>query len=363
MTTAKRAVARALYGSRYDSVPWAQRVYVRPGERQARELQWQLRVRRAPVVSLEEYRKHVPAGTIEEFITCHLCGETRQQPLFNPKAVNANGRTKWSYRVVRCPTCGFLYRNPNIRPERLGDLYAKNYSSFLSGGYSRRRQRRYRLSMDAFDPILTDGDKRRLLDFGCGSGLFLDLAEQRGFDACGVDLSPDSVQLANERLTSATAYHGAPEDVPEVAEGGFDVITLWSVLAHLPRPVDDFKKFRELLAPGGVLNILTVNAASLHLKAYGSDWNGFTRNHLMFYSSQTLPLLLRKAGFAGVTFAPFYGDTVESGTTRLPDSMRRRLRSSVEASDGGNMLRAMAFADRQAVERWGPGRKVIKLGG
>ena len=40
---------------------------------------------------------------------------------------------------------------------------------------------------------------RKVLDFGCGAGYFLELAEQRGFDACGVDLSPDSVK----RPTSA----------------------------------------------------------------------------------------------------------------------------------------------------------------
>ena len=33
-------------------------------------------------------------------------------------------RTK-GYAVVRCEGCGLLYRNPGIRPERLGDLYAR----------------------------------------------------------------------------------------------------------------------------------------------------------------------------------------------------------------------------------------------
>lgn len=355
--SAKRTLSRVVYGSRYDRIPWGQRVYVRPGERLAREIQWRLRIRRAPVLRFQDYRERTLLGEIEEFVTCHLCGETRQQPMFQP----TGDKRGWSYRVVRCPACGFLYRNPNIRPDRLGDLYATGYSGFLTGRYAANRQRRHRLTMDAFGPVFSSGQGRRLLDFGCGTGLFLRLAERRGFDAVGIDLSPDSVAAANERLTSAKAYVGAPEDVPEVAAGGFDVITLWSVLAHLPRPIDDFRRLRSLLAPGGVLLVLTVNAASLQLKAYGSGWNGFTRNHLMFYSAETVPALLRRTGFAGVAFAPFYGDTVEASTTRLPEQLSRRLRRNVEISGGGNMLRALAFADDEAVERWGTNLQVRRL--
>ncbi|MEV4563715.1 class I SAM-dependent methyltransferase [Nonomuraea sp. NPDC049419] len=346
----KRWLGRLAYGSRYDDVPWGQRVYVRPGERLAREAQWRLLTRRAPIVSRAAYERTRSLGEIEEFLDCMMCGESRQQPLFEP-----NGGKGWRYHVVRCPSCGFLYRNPNVRPERLGDLYATGYSNFLTGKYAANRQRRYELTMQAFSPVFDEGKERRLLDFGSGVGLFLELAEQRGFDACGVDLSPESVAQANERLSRARTFFGAPQDVPEIAAGGFDVITLWSVLAHLPRPLDDFRQFRSLLGPGGVLLILTVNANSLLLKAYGSKWSGFTKNHLMFYSPRTVRTLLRRTGFAGVAFAPHYGDTIEAGTTRLPAGLVSRLRRNVRLSDGGNMMRVLAFADEEAIGRYGGG--------
>ncbi|MEV4169737.1 class I SAM-dependent methyltransferase [Nonomuraea sp. NPDC049709] len=347
---AYRLLGKLAYGSRYNRVPWGQRVYVRPGERLIREAQWRLLTRRAPVMTLADYERLRPLGEIEEFLSCMMCGESRQQPLFEP-----TGGKGWRYHVVRCPSCGFLYRNPNVRPERLGDLYATGYSNFLTGKYAANRQRRYDLTMKAFSPVFDEGKERRLLDFGSGVGLFLELAEQRGFDAYGVDLSPESVAQANERLSRARTYFGAPEDVPEIAAGGFDVITLWSVLAHLPRPLEDFARFRSLLAPGGVLLILTVNARSLLLKAYGSKWSGFTKNHLMFYSSETVRTLLGRTGFAGVAFAPHYGDTIEAGTTNLPADLAARLRRNVDLSDGGNMMRVLAFADEEAIGRWGGG--------
>lgn len=345
----KRVLKRVLYGKRYDHVPWPQRVYLRPGERQVRRLQRAWRHWRSPVVSLASYAAGTPVGRTEELIGCPLCGQSRQQPLYHPR----DRRAGWDYRVVRCPGCGFLYRNPNIRPAHLGDLYATGYSRFLTGAYATNRQRRYQVTMDAVAPIFTSGEGRRLLDFGCGAGLFLELAEERGFEAFGVDLSPDSVAQARSRLSRAKVFHGSPVEVAEIAAGGFDVITLWSVLAHLPRPVDDLSMLRGLLRDDGVLLILTVNAGSLHLAGMASRWQGFTRNHLMFYSPDTLPRLLRMAGFGAAGFAPFYGDEIAAGQSALTPAQVARLKRRVEATDGGSMMVAVGFATASAADRWG----------
>jgi SAM-dependent methyltransferase len=314
------------------------------------ERRWQRRIDRAPVMTPEEHAELVGVKEIEEPIGCSLCGERRLQPLLHPKSPK---KGRWSYHVVRCVSCGLLYRHPGIRPERLGDLYADKYSSFLGGGYAKKRQRRYRLMMKAFTPLFDEGEGRRLFDFGCGNGLFLDVAYERGFDTYGVDLSPDSIETARERPSGANAYFGAPMDVPEIAAGGFDVITLWSVLAHLTNPVEDFRMLRGLLKPDGVLLVLTVNANSLGLKAAGAGWNGFTKNHLKFFSPTTLPLLLRTAGFEAWVTVPTYTDQIEAGKAQLSARNEARLRRTIDDGNRGNMLRAVGFADADGPRRWG----------
>jgi SAM-dependent methyltransferase len=314
--------------------PRTMRPYVLPGAERLHERRWQRMIEDAPVLTAEEHAARVGTKEIEEPTGCSLCGEQRLQPLFKPR-----GR---DYHVVRCPACTLLYRSPGIRPERLGDLYAGGYSRFLTGGYARRRQRRYRLVMDAFGPLFAEGGGRRLLDFGCGAGLFLEVARERGFDGYGVDLSEDSVQRARKK--GLNAHFGAPGDVPEIAAGGFDVVTMWSVLAHLPRPVEDLTMLRGLLKEGGMILILTVNANSLLLKAERERWGGFTPNHLKFFSPTTLRALLDKAGFDDVRMPPMYGDNVEAGSAPLWRRQERRLRRVIDDGNRGNMMRAVATA-------------------
>ncbi len=334
----------------------ATRPYAVPGYARAAELRWRWMLRRRPVLSGEEYAARSTVGEIEEMVGCALCGEGRVQPLFTPTRPG-----RWTYHVVRCPSCGFLYRNPGIRPERLGDLYSGgNYGKFLTGRYGRKRQRNYRKIMKDFRPVFADGTGRRLLDYGSGAGLYTQLAHRRGFDAYGIDLSPDAVELAREREGGANSYVGMPLDVPEIAAGGFDVITLWSVLAHLPRPVDDLNVLRGLLNPDGLLLISTVNANSLTLKVNGVGWAGFTPNHLVFFSPTTLPLLLRQAGFEAVVFRPMYA-IPEKRKVRLTAAQEQRLRRTVDRGNQGRMLRGIAFASAGGPARWGMAADAVWL--
>jgi SAM-dependent methyltransferase len=331
--------------------------YTVPAAARVVELAWERTLRRTPAITGEQHLRQTGLREIEELGDCTLCGEKRFQPLFNP---SKPGRL--SYHVVRCPSCGLLYRNPGIRPERLGELYSeKRYVRFLTGRYGRERQCHYAAVMDAFAPLFEQGDGRRLLDFGCGVGLFLELAHARGFDCYGVDLSPSAVRMARERPGGENAYAGAPEEVPEIACGGFDVVTMWSVLAHLPRPVDDLATLRGLLAPDGMLLVLTVNASSLLLKASRRRWNGFTPNHLVFFSPTTLTMLLRQAGFGALVTRPAYGYAIERGTAKIRPRHQQRLRRNIDRGNRGNMLRAVAFVHPDGPRGWGLKHRAVRL--
>ncbi len=330
---ARKAAKRILPPARW-------RPYAAPFAAAVHEARFRRRIARAPVMTGAEHAALVGLKDLEEVIGCSLCGEASMQPLFTPQGKNG----RWRYHVVRCPSCGFLYRHPGIRPERLGELYEGRYDKFLTGRYARKRQRQYEVAMDAFGDRFADGTGRRLLDFGCGAGIFMELAHRRGFETYGVDLSRESIERARGRPGGEHAYFGSPDDVPEIAAGGFDVVTLWSVMAHLPCPLDDLRRLHGLLAPGGLILILTVNANSLRLKAAGDEWNGFTPNHLKFFAPDTLARALALAGFTRPEMPPAYSFDVERGETSLTPRQQRRLKRVIDRGNRGNMIRAVAVA-------------------
>jgi SAM-dependent methyltransferase len=68
------------------------------------------------------------------------------------------------------------------------------------------------------------GRGTRLLDVGCGAGLFLKLAEQRGATVSGLDAAAPLIEIARERIPAAELVVGEMEQLP-FADRSFDVVT------------------------------------------------------------------------------------------------------------------------------------------
>ena len=67
------------------------------------------------------------------------------------------------------------------------------------------------------------GDGTRVLDVGCGSGLTLVLARERGAVPSGIDISPGLLGVARERLPDADLREGDMETLP-FADDAFDAV-------------------------------------------------------------------------------------------------------------------------------------------
>ncbi len=130
-------------------------------------------------------------------------------------------------------------------------------------------QSRMALNLDTIDRFgpAQDGPMRpRVLDIGCGTGFLLDALARRGFQGVGIDLSPESVAIAQRRLEemgAADRLEARVGSAYEPPEGPFDLITLTDVLEHLEDPRACLRALRERMAPGGLLVISTPNRHSL----------------------------------------------------------------------------------------------------
>lgn len=137
----------------------------------------------------------------------------------------------------------------------------------------------------------------RLLDIGCGIGLFVEVAAQRGWDAWGLDINEHAVAWAQDNL-SEQVQAGTLADL-DAEDGSFDCITMFDVIEHVADPRVELQAAWRALRPGGMLVVLTPDAGAIASRALGSHWLEMKRapEHLQFFSVEGLATLLRHSGF------------------------------------------------------------------
>jgi ubiquinone/menaquinone biosynthesis C-methylase UbiE len=89
----------------------------------------------------------------------------------------------------------------------------------------------------------------RLLDVGCGAGLALQLARNRGAIVTGFDAAAPLLDVARSRLPGADLRRGDIEDLP-YGEGSFDAVTAFNAAQYAIDPVRALREIKRVAAPG-----------------------------------------------------------------------------------------------------------------
>lgn len=185
------------------------------------------------------------------------------------------------FEVVECASCGMLYRDPLPTPDEMRELY--NDRSYTQSRYfshqldpalalSGPEVPIYRKALDWLEArVPRAGERFTLLDIGCGTGLFLSIARERGWSVAGVEISAEHAAHATETL--GIQVQCADFSDAKLNHERYQVVTLWDVLEHLADPEAALRRAHALVAPGGYLLIFTIDSASLFNRlAHVSYW-------------------------------------------------------------------------------------------
>jgi 2-polyprenyl-3-methyl-5-hydroxy-6-metoxy-1,4-benzoquinol methylase len=243
---------------------------------------------------------------------------------------------KWN--LFRCDRCGSAYLDPCPSSETIGLAYRTYFTHVDQQNNTRKGLRRVsQLSRNAYlnsswgtklEPAskylawvqrLMPGNTayadyqmrhlphpargRRLLDVGCGNGLFLSLARSAGWNVVGFDLDPDAVRVAREKGLDVRL--GNFDTISE-QDAAFDAITLSHVIEHVDSPFKLLVECRRLLKTDGFFWLETPNIESAGHRKFRRNWRGLEiPRHLTIFSRSALIDLLHRAGFSEVHDAPW----------------------------------------------------------
>ncbi|GAA1870965.1 class I SAM-dependent methyltransferase [Actinomadura bangladeshensis] len=98
----------------------------------------------------------------------------------------------------------------------------------------------------------------RLLDAGCGSGLFAELAAQAGADVTGLDAAPGLIEYARRVRPAAHYIVGDLGQMP-FEDGAFDIVTAFNSALYAADPRHALAEIARVTAPSGRA-VVTVGA-------------------------------------------------------------------------------------------------------
>ena len=137
----------------------------------------------------------------------------------------------------------------------------------------------------------------RAVDLGCGLGESAIALARAGFDAEGVDDSPNAIGFL-EREFPGVRWHCAPLEAYLRSAGRFRLVTLYHVLEHIPRPRGICGQLREALESGGVLVVEVPNIGGLQARLRGWRWQYWLDHHVNYFDVGSLRRLLEPFGFS-----------------------------------------------------------------
>lgn len=247
-----------------------------------------------------------------QHVRCNLCGADDTVVRFPCTVERSIGVESWTafacthdgygrhHTIVQCRQCGLVYANPRLDRHDILDTYEAVEDPL----YVEEREGRVLTFEHHLQPLerLTGSPAGRpLLDVGCYTGVFVEIAARHGWDAWGVEPSLWAVERARARGLRVLPGTLEAADLPEAM---FDVVTMWDVIEHLPDPRRTLQRVHRLLRPGGLVAVHTIDIESLFARLMGAHWPWLMEMHVYYFSRRTLCDMLGKCGFEVVSDRP-----------------------------------------------------------
>ncbi len=201
--------------------------------------------------------------------------------------------------LLRCGFCTHCIAATDVASLNFSRLYDESYFSgdeyanYLGDRSTFDKQFWARLKQ-----VLRYQKSGRMIEIGCAFGFFLNLARDH-FDVQGYEISQAAARYAATEL--GLDVRCADFSAVDVAPGTADVIVMWDVIEHLPRPDLTILKAGEVLGAGAHLFLTTGDIGSALARLRREKWRlVHPPTHLQYFTRKSITQLLERAGLSVV---------------------------------------------------------------
>jgi 2-polyprenyl-3-methyl-5-hydroxy-6-metoxy-1,4-benzoquinol methylase len=237
-----------------------------------------------------------------DIFECPICKSRDLQKFTQCKDYTVSHET---FQIDLCQKCALGITTPRPDTNRLSEYYQSeeyiSHSGKSSGGigFLYKLARSFSLNwkkklIQKHNPIGS------ILDFGCGTGEFLNTMHETGWEVTGVEPS-DSARLKSEILIKQKTYNS----LEAINEKKFDVITAWHVVEHVPDLTETFLNLKSLLKKDGTIFIAVPNYQSPDAALYKEHWAGYdVPRHLWHFSKKSMGVMMNSMGLKLIDTIP-----------------------------------------------------------
>ena len=192
-----------------------------------------------------------------------------------------------SGRVLSCAACGHAWVSD---PGDVSLPYADAADDVTLREEAGQRETARR-DLEQIEAFVSPGS---MLDVGCWTGSFLDVARDRGWQAHGIE--PSSWASERARVRGLDVITGTLEGF-RPGPATFRGVALRDVIEHVADPAAALRRLHAALDGGGALYLTTPDAGSRLARVLGSRWWSVMPMHVQYFTRGSMTELLRRCGF------------------------------------------------------------------
>lgn len=230
--------------------------------------------------------------------SCPVCGSTDTGVVLEAKDYTVSREI---FAIRQCRACTLRFTWPVPDEQHIGRYYhSENYIShsdttkgLINKLYHTVRKISLKQKKHWIEKSvgLTHGN---ILDIGCGTGAFLHVMQQSGWEVTGLEPDEGARYIAHNKYGLTTLSSGSLYDLPK---NKFHAITLWHVMEHIHDLNGYINQIFQLLHDKGHLFIAVPNYTSLDAGIYQQYWAAYdVPRHLYHFSPGAMRTLIGQHG-------------------------------------------------------------------